>query len=91
MVRTSHVIKFLAFTYTLLLTTCKAPSDVVYRSCAWIGFIHGLDWIGSEAQKSFFEQLDCIIVVFLVEGLADNVCRSETRVRRLGQFSAMGA
>jgi len=33
------------------------------QSCAWIGFIHGLDWIGSEAQKIIFEQLNCFIVL----------------------------
>ena len=33
------------------------------QSCAWIGFIHGLDWIGSEALKIIFEQLNCFSVL----------------------------
>ena len=34
------------------------------QSCAWIGFIHGLEWIGSVAQKSFLNSGHLFLLQF---------------------------
>jgi len=38
---------------TLLITSASCELDELDQSWTWIGFIHGLDWIGSEV---FFDK-----------------------------------